>query len=41
MWPKGASHRGRITGAAPGRALAFADDPGWPDVIAEFVLGNG
>ncbi len=36
MWPKGASRKGRIIGAAPGRALAFADDPGWPDVIAEF-----
>jgi ATP-dependent DNA helicase RecQ len=30
LWPAGTNgYKGRIDGPAPGRALAFADDPGW------------
>ncbi|MEX0846847.1 MAG: RecQ family ATP-dependent DNA helicase [Ilumatobacteraceae bacterium] len=29
LWPKGVGRSGRISGLAEGRALAFADDPGW------------
>jgi ATP-dependent DNA helicase RecQ len=35
QWPSGASRRGRITGIAPGRAVAFADDPAWQQIIDE------
>ncbi|MDQ1245662.1 MAG: ATP-dependent helicase RecQ, partial [Actinomycetota bacterium] len=35
MWPRGCSRKGRIVGAQEGRAVAFADDPGWPEVVAE------
>ncbi|MEY4607447.1 MAG: ATP-dependent helicase RecQ [Actinomycetota bacterium] len=28
-WPSGAARRGAIVGLADGRAVAFADDPGW------------
>jgi len=35
MWPKGVSRKGRIKGCEPGRAVAFADDPGWPALIRE------
>ncbi len=35
LWPSGSGRRGRIAGIQPGRAVAFADDPGWPDLIAE------
>ena len=35
LWPSGGSRRGRILGLAPGRAIAFADDPAWRDLIAE------
>jgi ATP-dependent DNA helicase RecQ len=35
LWPSGTSRRGRIAGIEPGRAVAFADDPGWREVIAE------
>jgi len=35
LWPSGTSRRGRITGIEPGRAVAFADDPAWREVIAE------
>lgn len=37
LWPKSAGRKGRIIAAGPGRALAFADDPGWPEVIAELA----
>jgi ATP-dependent DNA helicase RecQ len=35
LWPSGgrAGRKGRITGCSEGRALAFADDPGWADVL--------
>jgi len=42
MWPGKASGRsGRIVGAAPGRALAFADDPAWAEVVAELAGPDG
>ena len=41
MWPPGVEgRRGRIVGAEDGRAVAFADDPGWPDVVAEVTAGR-
>jgi ATP-dependent DNA helicase RecQ len=40
MWPSGASRRGRIAGIAEGRAVAFADDPGWADEITELQHGG-
>jgi len=38
LWPSGVSRRGRIVGASEGRAVAFADDPGWSDELA--LLGR-
>ncbi|HEV7655862.1 MAG TPA: DEAD/DEAH box helicase [Mycobacteriales bacterium] len=35
LWPSGGGRKGRIVGLAPGRAIAFADDPAWRDLIAE------
>ena len=35
LWPAGGGRRGRIVGLAPGRAVAFADDPAWRDLVAE------
>ena len=29
MWPSGVGRKGRIVGCEEGRAMAFADDPGW------------
>jgi len=37
QWPSGSARRGRIAGIAPGRAVAFADDPGWQSVIDELA----
>jgi ATP-dependent DNA helicase RecQ len=37
LWPAGTGRRGRITGIEPGRAVAFADDPAWGDLIAELA----
>jgi ATP-dependent DNA helicase RecQ len=35
QWPSGLPGRkGRIVGPAPGRALAFADDPAWSDTLS-------
>lgn len=35
LWPSGLpGRRGRIAGLQPGRALAFADDPAWAQVLA-------
>ncbi len=39
LWPSGSGFKGRIAGCSEGRALAFADDPGWSREIA--TLGNG
>lgn len=38
LWPSGGSkalkgRKGRITGCSEGRALAFADDPGWAEAL--------
>jgi ATP-dependent DNA helicase RecQ len=34
LWVSGlAGRKGKIAGVAPGRALAFADDPAWGDVV--------
>ena len=34
LWPAGSKARkGRIVGCSEGRALAFADDPGWGDLL--------
>lgn len=33
-WPAGVSRRGAILGVTEGRAVAFADDPGWADELA-------
>ncbi|MCK9485188.1 MAG: RecQ family ATP-dependent DNA helicase [Dehalococcoidia bacterium] len=33
-WPSGVSRKGTIDGVGEGRAVAFADDPGWVDEIA-------
>jgi ATP-dependent DNA helicase RecQ len=37
LWPSGVGRKGRIVGLAPGRALAFADDPAWSAVTAELT----
>ncbi len=33
LWPSGVGRRGRIVGCSEGRALAFADDPGWSEEL--------
>jgi ATP-dependent DNA helicase RecQ len=33
-WPGGVSRKGAIAGIVEGRAVAFADDPGWSDEVA-------
>jgi ATP-dependent DNA helicase RecQ len=33
LWPAGGRRKGRIIGCSEGRALAFADDPGWAEVL--------
>jgi len=33
-WPSGAARKGAIAGIGEGRAVAFADDPGWSDEVA-------
>ena len=33
LWPSGGRRKGRIAGCSEGRALAFADDPGWAQVL--------
>jgi ATP-dependent DNA helicase RecQ len=33
LWPQGVRRRGKITGIAEGRALAFADDAAWGDAL--------
>jgi ATP-dependent DNA helicase RecQ len=36
LWPAGAAgRRGRIAGAAEGRAVCFAQDAAWPELVAE------
>ena len=41
QWPSGTARRGRISGVAPGRAVAFADDPAWPELVAELAGPDG
>jgi ATP-dependent DNA helicase RecQ len=33
LWPSGGPRKGRIAGCSEGRALAFADDPGWAEAL--------
>ncbi|MDO9073873.1 MAG: DEAD/DEAH box helicase [Rubrivivax sp.] len=33
LWPAGSARKGRIVGCNEGRALAFADDPGWAELL--------
>ena len=33
LWPSGGPRKGKIVGADEGRALAFADDPGWVEEV--------
>jgi ATP-dependent DNA helicase RecQ len=41
LWPAGiAGRKGRIVGCEEGRALAFADDPGWIDELRQMALGD-
>ena len=39
-WPAGIDRRGAIVGCEEGRALVFADTPGWDDVIGELERGD-
>ena len=42
LWPSGiAGRRGRIKGCGEGRALAFADDAAWGDVVAGLASADG
>ena len=42
MWPSGLPDRkGKIRVLAPGRALAFADDPAWDDELAALGQRDG
>ena len=34
-WPTGARRKGRISSYDTARAIAFADDPAWPELVAE------
>jgi ATP-dependent DNA helicase RecQ len=34
-WPGGVDRKGTIVGCEPGRALVFADTPGWGEAVAE------
>ncbi len=33
LWPGGSARKGKIVGCSEGRAMAFADDPGWVDEL--------
>ena len=35
IWPGGVTRRGKISGIAEGRAVAYADDAGWSDELLE------
>ncbi len=42
LWPTGGLRKGRIAGCSEGRALAFADDPGWADTLLPlFAAADG
>ena len=42
LWPSGVGRKGKIAGPAEGRAVAFADDPGWAqELLALQRVGYG
>ena len=42
LWPTGGTRKGRIVGCSEGRALAYADDPGWTEVLLPlFAAADG
>jgi ATP-dependent DNA helicase RecQ len=42
LWPSGVGRKGRIAGCGEGRALAFADDPGWAELLLPlFAAADG
>jgi ATP-dependent DNA helicase RecQ len=41
LWPSGGGRRGKIVGLAPGRAVAFADDPAWLRLTEELAGPDG
>jgi ATP-dependent DNA helicase RecQ len=40
-WPSGVAHKGAVGGLVAGRAVAFADDPGWADELAALRRSGG
>jgi ATP-dependent DNA helicase RecQ len=40
-WPGGVDRKGAIVGCDPGRALVFADTPGWGEAIAQLSGRDG
>ena len=40
-WPNGSARKGVIVSASEGRAVAFADDPGWLDELRELTRSGG
>ncbi len=41
IWPRGVNRSGRIVACSEGRAVAYANDPGWPDLVAEVAGPDG
>ncbi len=42
LWPAGGGRKGRIVACSEGRALAFADDPGWAEALRPlFAAADG
>lgn len=41
IWPRGVNRSGRIVACSEGRAVAYANDPGWPDLVAEVTGPDG
>jgi len=39
-WPSGVARSGAIVGAGEGRAVAFADDPAWNELLTRFHRGD-
>ena len=39
LWPAKGARKGRIVGCSEGRALAFADDPGWAEALSPLFAG--
>jgi ATP-dependent DNA helicase RecQ len=40
-WPNGSVRKGTIVSASEGRAVAFADDPGWLEELRELTRSGG